>query len=108
DPRERSDLHKWRHAAGLSPHMERWRVRAQLDHGPYKRGQGRCKGQGREIWSPSGGCSAQRQKAIQRLADGETQADVARSYKVSQATISRLGPIPFGVAPAQVEAGLAG
>ena len=38
----------------------------------------------------------------------ETQADVARSYNVSQATISRLGPIPFAVAPAQVEAGLAG
>jgi len=32
----------------------------------------------------------QRQEALQRLAQGEVQADVARSYNVSQATISRL------------------
>lgn len=40
----------------------------------------------------------QRQEALQRLQDGESQADVARSYAVSQATISRLSPGPFGVA----------
>ena len=33
---------------------------------------------------------------IQRLAEGATQADLARSYRVSQATISRLNPSPFG------------
>src|SRR3954468_16941782 len=32
----------------------------------------------------------QRHEALQRLAQGEAQADVARSYDVSQATISRL------------------
>jgi predicted transcriptional regulator len=38
----------------------------------------------------------QRQEAIQRLAEGAVQADLARSYGVSQATISRLAaPSPF-------------
>jgi DNA invertase Pin-like site-specific DNA recombinase len=32
----------------------------------------------------------QRQEAIQKLAQGEAQADVARTFSVSQATISRL------------------
>ena len=32
----------------------------------------------------------QRQEALQRLAAGETQADVARTYAVDAATISRL------------------
>jgi DNA invertase Pin-like site-specific DNA recombinase len=38
----------------------------------------------------------QRREAIQRLAEGATQADLARTYGVSQATISRLQPLPFG------------
>ena len=38
----------------------------------------------------------QRQEALRRLQEGEAQADVARSYAVSQATISRLLPSPFG------------
>jgi hypothetical protein len=38
----------------------------------------------------------QRQEAMQRLAEGEVQADLARSYGVSQSTISRLsGDRPF-------------
>jgi DNA invertase Pin-like site-specific DNA recombinase len=37
----------------------------------------------------------QRQEAIDRLAKGEAQADIARSYAVSQSTISRLAPAPF-------------
>lgn len=37
----------------------------------------------------------QRAEAIQRLAEGATQADLARTYGVSQATISRLLPSPF-------------
>jgi DNA invertase Pin-like site-specific DNA recombinase len=37
----------------------------------------------------------QRQEAIQRLAEGVTQADLARAYSVSQATKSRLHPLPF-------------
>jgi DNA invertase Pin-like site-specific DNA recombinase len=32
----------------------------------------------------------QRQEAIQRLANGETQADIARSYAVDPTTIGRL------------------
>jgi DNA invertase Pin-like site-specific DNA recombinase len=40
----------------------------------------------------------QRQEVIQRLVEGATQADLARTYGVSQATISRLQPNPFGVA----------
>ena len=42
---------------------------------------------------------------MQRLADGEVQADLARSYGVSQATISRLsGDRPFGVSASAREA----
>jgi Phage integrase family/Helix-turn-helix domain len=38
----------------------------------------------------------QRDEALQRLASGETQADVARTYNVDPATISRLAPAsPF-------------
>jgi DNA-binding transcriptional regulator LsrR (DeoR family) len=44
----------------------------------------------------------QRREAIQRLAEGAVQADLARSYGVSQATISRL------VAPSPFEASAAG
>jgi hypothetical protein len=38
----------------------------------------------------------QREEAMQRLANGEAQADIARSYAVSRSTISRLAPGPFG------------
>ena len=43
----------------------------------------------------------QRQEALQRLADGAVQADLARSYGVSEATISRLAaasPFEHGAA----------
>ena len=40
----------------------------------------------------------QRQEALKRLREGATQADLARTYGVSQATISRLEPRPFEVA----------
>jgi hypothetical protein len=43
----------------------------------------------------------QRQEVAQRLAEGAVQADLARSYGVSQATISRLAaPSPFEVSAA--------
>ena len=43
----------------------------------------------------------QRKEAIQRLAEGAVQADLARSYGVSQATIRRLAaPSPFAESPA--------
>jgi len=38
-----------------------------------------------------------RQEAIQRLTNGEAQADIARSYDVSQSTVSRLTIVPLGV-----------
>jgi hypothetical protein len=37
----------------------------------------------------------QRQEALQRLAAGETQADIARTYNVDATTIGRLEPRPF-------------
>jgi hypothetical protein len=41
--------------------------------------------------------SPQRQEAMQRLAKGAVQIELARTYGVSQATISRLAaPTPFG------------
>jgi DNA invertase Pin-like site-specific DNA recombinase len=47
-----------------------------------------------------------RPPAIARIAEGVSQADLARSYGVSQATISRLAaPSPFGAVAAGVPAG---
>ncbi len=54
-------------------------------------GRARAKARGVNFGRPPVLTSHQRQEAIQRLAEGATQADVARSYAVSQATISRLG-----------------
>jgi DNA invertase Pin-like site-specific DNA recombinase len=53
-------------------------------------GRVRAKARGVKFGRPSALTPHQRQEAIQRLAQGEAQADVARSYDVSQATISRL------------------
>ena len=58
-------------------------------------GRARAKAQGVKFGRPQALTPHQRQEAIQRLASGEAQADVARSYDVSQATISRLLPSPF-------------
>jgi DNA invertase Pin-like site-specific DNA recombinase len=55
-------------------------------------GEGRSRAQARGVrfGRPAALTSHQRQEALQRLAQGEAQADVARTYAVSQATISRL------------------
>ena len=53
-------------------------------------GRARAKAKGVKFGRKPSLTSHQRQEALQRLANGETQADVARSYDVSQATISRL------------------
>src|SRR5262244_697228 len=45
---------------------------------------------GRKRAKARGVTAHQRQEALQRLADGAVQADLARSYGVSEATISRL------------------
>jgi len=50
----------------------------------------RAKARGVKFGGPTALTPHQRQEAIQRLANGEVQADLARSYGVSQATISRL------------------
>jgi len=53
-------------------------------------GRARAKARGVRFGRPSALTAHQRQEAIQRLAQGEAQADVAQSFNVSQATISRL------------------
>jgi DNA invertase Pin-like site-specific DNA recombinase len=59
-------------------------------------GRTRAKARGVKFGRPPSLLTAhQRQEAIERLANGEAQADIARSYAVSQSTISRLAPAPF-------------
>ena len=54
-------------------------------------GRKRAQARGVRFGRPAALTTHQRQEALQRLSNGETQADIARSYDVSQATISRLG-----------------
>src|SRR5262249_25089994 len=59
-------------------------------------GRKRAKERGVKFGRPAKLTAHQRREAMQRLADGAVQADLARSYGVSQATISRLAaPSPF-------------
>jgi DNA invertase Pin-like site-specific DNA recombinase len=53
-------------------------------------GRARAKARGVKFGRPSSLTPHQRKEIMQRLAEGEAQADLARSYGVSQATISRL------------------
>jgi DNA invertase Pin-like site-specific DNA recombinase len=53
-------------------------------------GRARAKTRGVKFGRPNALTPHQRQEVMQRLAQGEAQADLARSYGVSQATISRL------------------
>jgi DNA invertase Pin-like site-specific DNA recombinase len=53
-------------------------------------GRARAKVRGVKFGRPTALTVHQRQEALQRLANGEAQADVARTFNVSQATISRL------------------
>src|SRR5262249_21625810 len=72
--------------------FERELIRARTDDG-----RKRAKARGVRFGRPAALTSHQRQEAIQRLAQGQTQADVARTFNVPQATISRLAaPSPFG------------
>jgi DNA invertase Pin-like site-specific DNA recombinase len=54
-------------------------------------GRKRAKASGVKFGRPAALTSQQRQEAIRKLAQGEAQVEVARSFNVSQATISRLG-----------------
>jgi DNA invertase Pin-like site-specific DNA recombinase len=59
-------------------------------------GRARAKARGVKFGRPPSLTPHQRQEATGRLAKGEVQADIARSYAVSQSTISRLAaPGPF-------------
>jgi DNA invertase Pin-like site-specific DNA recombinase len=53
-------------------------------------GRVRAKARGVKFGRPSALTAHQRHEARQRLGNGEAQADVARTFNVSQATISRL------------------
>jgi DNA invertase Pin-like site-specific DNA recombinase len=64
-------------------------------------GRTRAKAKGVKFGRPPALTVHQRQEALDRLGKGEAQADVARSYAVSQATISRLASPPFGEAAAE-------
>src|SRR5262245_56543141 len=56
-------------------------------------GRARAKARGVKFGRTSALTLHQRAEALQRLANGEVQADLARSYGVSQATISRLAAV---------------
>jgi DNA invertase Pin-like site-specific DNA recombinase len=71
--------------------FERELIRARTSDG-----RERAKARGVKFGRPAALTAHQRQEAMQRLAEGAVQADLARSYGVSQATISRLAePSPF-------------
>jgi DNA invertase Pin-like site-specific DNA recombinase len=65
--------------------FERELIRARTGEG-----RKRAKDRGVRFGRPAALTPHQRQEALQRLANGDAQADVARSFNVSQATISRL------------------
>jgi len=65
--------------------FERELIRARTGEG-----RKRAKDRGVKFGRPTTLTAHQRQEALQRLGSGEAQADVARSFNVSQATISRL------------------
>jgi DNA invertase Pin-like site-specific DNA recombinase len=54
-------------------------------------GRSRAKAQGKHMGRPPSLTSAQQKEAIRRRAQGATLEELARSYNVSRATISRLG-----------------
>jgi DNA invertase Pin-like site-specific DNA recombinase len=67
-------------------------------------GRTRAKAKGVKFGRPAKLTAHQRREAMERLAEGAVQADLARSYGVSQATISRLaapGPFAAGAVVAQ-------
>ena len=65
--------------------FERELIRARTGEG-----RRRAKDRGVRFGRPAALTPHQRAEALERLAQGEAQADLARSYGVSQATISRL------------------
>ena len=88
-------------------HRRRWRgpalgglaeIARELIRARTGEGRTRAKERGVKFGRPAKLTAHQRREAMQRLADGAVQADLARSYGVSQATISRLAaPNPEGL-----------
>src|SRR5215471_6316492 len=77
--------------------FERELIRARTGEG-----RKRAKERGVRFGRPRKMTPHQRQEALQRLASGETQADVARTYNVDATTIGRLlgdRPFPGGASP---------
>jgi DNA invertase Pin-like site-specific DNA recombinase len=72
--------------------FERHLIKARTDDG-----RKRAKARGVKFGRPRKLDAHQRQEALQRLANGETLVDVARTYNVSAVTIGRLNS-PFAVA----------
>jgi DNA invertase Pin-like site-specific DNA recombinase len=70
--------------------FERELIRARTSEGRV-----RAKARGAKFGRPPKLTAHQRQEALQRLAAGETQADIARTYNVDATTIGRLEPRPF-------------
>jgi len=76
--------------------FERELIRARTGEG-----RKRAKARGVKFGRPRVMTTHQREEALQRLAEGALQADLARSYGVSEATISRLAtPSPFAAGAA--------
>src|SRR5262249_17160672 len=80
-------------------------ARRLLHRGPLAEGRSRAKAQGprpkaqgKHMGRPPSLTPAQQKEAIRRRARGATLDELARSYNVSRATISRLaaGPAPSG------------
>jgi DNA invertase Pin-like site-specific DNA recombinase len=73
-----------------------YRLQNKTIHVPEGVEKTRAKARGVKFGRPAALTPHQRREAMHRLANGEAQADVARSFNVSQATISRLAaPSPF-------------
>ena len=72
-------------ALGILAEFERELIRVRTGEG-----RKRAKDRGTKFGRPTALTPHQRTEALQRLARGDAQADVARSFNVSQATISRL------------------
>jgi len=75
--------------AGLAT-FERHLIKARTDEGRM-----RAKARGVRFGRPPKLTPFQRKEALQRLADGESQADVARAYNIDPAAICRLAASGF-------------
>src|ERR1700730_3835509 len=77
----------WRLIRQLLAEFERELIRARTE------GRSRAKARGVRFGRPPKLTAHQRQEAFQRLAQGETQSDIARTYAFHPATIGCWGPL---------------